>query len=89
MAMMIYDFNRLSHHDKVMFAWNKCLFLIHHSEDPQHTASFYYRPTGRFREEYFIELWYNAPDNLVDSILSFPTTNRLEHYLAAIKIDGI
>jgi hypothetical protein len=60
--MTIYDFNRLTHHDKVMFAWNECLFLMHHSEDSHHTASLFYRPAGRFREEYFIELWFNASE---------------------------
>jgi hypothetical protein len=84
--MSLYEFNLLSKDEKIAFTWEHCLFLMNHTEDESHTAALYYCQAKLFREEFFVELWYNTRENAVDSVVSFRTTKRLEAYLGQIRI---
>jgi hypothetical protein len=84
--MTLYEFNKLSKDDKIVFVWEHCLFLMQQADDDSHTAALYYCKARLFREEFFVELWYNTRDNSVDSVVSFRTPKRLEAYLEQIRI---
>jgi hypothetical protein len=84
--MTIYEFNQLCKDQKLAFVWEHCLFLMNHAEDESHTAALHYCKARLFREEFFVELWYNTRDNAVDSVISFQSLWCAEAYLVQIKI---
>jgi hypothetical protein len=84
--MTHYEFNQLNLNDKVMFVWDNCQFLLNRPADETHTAALYYRKARLYREEYFIEMWYNVNGASIDSIITFRATRLLEGYLEKIEM---
>jgi hypothetical protein len=87
--MSIYEFNHLNLNDKVMFVWDNCTFLLNRPADETHTAALFYRQARLYREEYFVEMWYNVNGNSIDSIVTFRATQLLESYLDQLRIEDL
>jgi len=87
--MTLNEFNLLNHNDKVMFVWENCTFLLNRPADESHTAALFYRQARLYREEYFVEMYYNVNGNSIDSIVTFRATRHLASFLDQIRIEDL
>lgn len=82
--LTLYEFNLLPQQEKYTYVWDQCTFLAYRMETEIIRVNLYYPPP--YRDEFWIEVYYNSEINEVEKVISFKARRLLEPYLLCIDI---
>ena len=82
LPLTLYQFNVLLKKEKIAKVWNEGNF-VSDRKDNNFSVLLYQV------EAFYVELYYNGQENVIDKLRSFSSTNQLEPYLTHIDISDI